>query len=318
MHFISSCGSRLEKKTILSSKSERQYWITSLQECLRYLSTQAQPYVIEVVTSVHRTWLEKVLSDTEGQTRNHLIKYSAGSMANLLKYWLKQANDSTDDKYDQLIRNFWQNVGSTLTSQVDKVHLNHEDIDKLMEAHILLLQTLKTSFKQELKKQLSIKFEVDSRAAENKPSTEPQITDPSITDRYNHNLNELVQKICGHYLEFARTKQISNPVISPLITLLVEFDSKSLFLGIAGQFGCDSVYKLYESVLRSWLAGDTMRCKAVVDIVFMVMQHLTENEQDALFDTFKQVLSTFTKPSLICLKCMLLSVIFVRIISQKI
>lgn len=281
---------RLEKKSILSSKSERQYWITSLEECLRYLSTQSQNYGIEVVTSVHRTWLEKVLTGTEGQTRNHLIKYSAGSMANLVKYWLKQAKEGNTEKYDQLIRNFWQNVGSTLTTQIDKLPLNHEDIGKLIEAHILLLQTLKTSFTQEFKKQHSIKFEVDSNTAEPKLPIEPQPTDPNITERFNHNLNELVQKICSHYVEFAKLKQVSNPVISPLITLLVEFDSKDLFLGIARQFGCDSVYKLYENELRVWLAGDTMRCKAVVDIVFMLMRHLTEQEQDAMFDTFKQVL----------------------------
>lgn len=280
---------RLEKKSILSSKSERQYWITSLEECLRYLSTQPQPYVPEVVTSVHRAWLQAVLADAERLTRNHLIKYSAGSMANLLKYWLKQANEDNSDKYDQLIRNFWQNIGFTLTTQINKLPLNNEDIEKVMDAHILLLQTLKTSFTQELKKQHSIKFEADGRAAEALPAAAPRAP-PALAPRYRRDLHALVHQVCTEYFAFASSKQISNPVMSPLITLLVQFDSESLFLSVARRFGCRSVYELYDKVLRSWLTGDTMRCKAVVDIVFMLMWHLTESEQDAVFDSFKQVI----------------------------
>ncbi|KOB77555.1 Uncharacterized protein OBRU01_03854 [Operophtera brumata] len=265
--FFNAIFSGLDKKSILSSKSERQSWITSLDECLRYLSTQTQEYVVEVVTSVHRTWLEKVLTDTEGPTRNHLVKYSAGSMASLVKYWLKQAQAGNSDRYDQFIRNFWQNVGSTLTTQIDRLSLNHTDIEKLMDVHILLLQTLKSSFTQELKKQHSIKFESDKQTAEQQTTTEAQLTEPSIIERYNHNHNELVQSICSHYFEFASKKQISSPVLSPLITLLTEFDSSSLFSGIARRLECESVWALCARVLCAWLAGDTMRCRAVVDIV---------------------------------------------------
>lgn len=234
-------------------------------------------------------WLERILSDAhDGQIRANLIKYSGSTMAALVKYWLKQAKEGQSEKYDQLIRNFWQNVGATITAQIDKLSTDHADITKLIDGHILLVQTLKTSFIQETKKHQSIKFDGDSPTIVEKPKETPQC-DASIVERYNHNLNDLVQKICGHYFEFASKKEISSPVLMPLITLLIDFDSRDLFTGVARQFDCDSTYKFYETVLRTWLAGDTMRCKAVIDIVFLFMKHLTEQEQDALFDSFKQV-----------------------------
>lgn len=211
-------------------------------------------------------------------------------MAALVKYWLKQAKERQSEKYDQLIRNFWQNVGSTITTEVDKCSTDHDDIAKLMEGHILLLQTLKTSFVQEAKKHQSIKFDGDSPSVVPKPKETVQC-DASFVERYNHNLNNAVQIICGHYLEFAKLKQISNPVLTPLITLLVYFDSENLYAGIARHSGSDCAYQLYDKVLRDWLSGDTMRCKAVVDMMFLMLKHLSEGEQAALFDSFKQVRS---------------------------
>lgn len=275
----------------MNSKSERQSWITSLAECLRYLSIQQYEFVLEVVSSVHRTWLINVLATThEGQTRTNLIKCSATNMASLVKYWLKQSKEENSEKYDQLVRNFWQNVGSTVLSQIDKSGTDHHEIGKMIEGHILLMQTLKTSFLQEVKKQHSITFDGDVRPATDKSAVVRQHCDASLVERYKHNLEEAVHKICSHYLDSADKKQISSAIVTPVITLLVEFDSKQLFTTIARQFNAESAYQLYDKVLRTWLSGDTMRCKTLVDIVFLLMKYMTEEEQDATFASFQQVI----------------------------
>lgn len=150
---------RLEKKTVITSKSERQSWITGLAECLRYMSIQKDDFAAEVVTAVHRTWLEAVLSAKhEGQTSVNLIKHSAACMTSLVKYWMKQSKEENGEKFDQLVRNFWQNVASTLLSQIEKA----EDDSEVLERHVLLLKSLKQSFHQEAKKQLRIKFDGDA------------------------------------------------------------------------------------------------------------------------------------------------------------
>lgn len=210
-------------------------------------------------------------------------------MTSLVKYWLKQSKEENSEKYDQLIRNFWQNVGSTVVTQIDKSSTDLNEMGKIIDGHILLLQTLKTSLTQEVKKQQSIKFDGDEQTTPEKCVVVTQQCDASIVQRYQHNLNDSVHKICSHYFESAEKKQISDAILTPLITLLIEFDSKNLFLALARQFELDSVYRLYENVLRIWLTGDTMRCKAVVDIIFLSMKYMSEEEQNSMFETFNQV-----------------------------
>lgn len=280
---------RLEKKSVLSSKSERQAWIASLAECLRYASIQRNEFAVELATSVHRTWLEKVLGAQHvGQLRAGLVKHSGACMAGLVAYWLKQANEEDCEKYDQLVRNFWQNIGSTLLTQIGKLSTDPEEIARLVEGHILLAKTLKTSFQQDTRRQHSITFDGDApSAAPQAPAAAPCAA--AAAQLYRHNLDCVVQQLCAAYFELANARQLCSAVLTPLVALLAEFDAPSLFAAIARQFGAPAPYGLYEKVLRTWLAGDTMRCKAVVDVVFLMMKHLSEDEQDAVFDSFQQV-----------------------------
>ncbi|XP_063823894.1 uncharacterized protein LOC135073691 [Ostrinia nubilalis] len=288
--FFGALCKGLLKKNILSSKSERQYWITSLSECLRYLSIQQNDYVLEVVTSVHRTWLKNVLlPEHDAQLRNNLVKHSATTMVALIKYWLKQSKEPNGEKYDQLIRNFWQNVASTVLLQLDETTVDAEKIVHIIEGHILLLQTLKTAFLSENKKPLSIKFhgDVPNEEAETKV-TPVQELDAASIERYKHNLNEVVEKIvCGHF-EFANKIDICEPILTPLITILNEFDSKNLYIAVGKHFNANGVYELYDKLLRTWMVTDTMRCKAIVDVIFILMKHLTDEEQDAVLASFDQ------------------------------
>ncbi|CAD0197171.1 unnamed protein product [Chrysodeixis includens] len=297
--FFKAVFSGLDKKNIINSKSERQAWITSLAECLRYLSIQEQSFVLEISTSVHRQWLERVLLTLQdGQTRTNLIKCSATNMTSLVKYWLKQSTEANNEKYDQLIRNFWQNIGSSVLTQIDKCSTDEKEIEKSIEGHILLLQTLKTAFTQDSKKQLNIKFDDDEPSQRPPPSPAPApapapspaaACDTALAARYSHCLHDCVHKICAHYAHTAQLTQLADPILTPLLTLLNDFDSENLFLAIARQFDVDSVYKLYEKVLRSWLISDSMCSKSVVDIVFLAMKYMTEEEQDAMFASFDQV-----------------------------
>uniref|UniRef100_A0A2A4K9H9 E3 ubiquitin-protein ligase listerin n=1 Tax=Heliothis virescens TaxID=7102 RepID=A0A2A4K9H9_HELVI len=223
--FFNAMFTGLETKNVLSSKSERQAWITSLAECLRYVSIQPREFVPELATATHRAWLRAALGPQAAQ----LGRPCAGHMAALLKYWLKLSQHDTTEKYDHLVRNFWQNVTSTILAQMDKCGTDHDEIVKLVDGHIVFLQSLKTSFSQEPKKQQSIKFDGDAQPA---------------ADR-------------------------------------------ALLAALAAQAGAGSVLALYERVLRGWLASDATRCPALVDIVFLSLQYMTDQEQDAVFDSFQ-------------------------------
>lgn len=253
------------------------------------MSVQRNEFVVELTTSVHRTWLEKILSaQHDGQLRANLIKHSATSMAALVRFWLERAKEESNEKYDQLVRNFWQNVGSTLLTQISKVSTDHEEITLLVERHILLARTLKTGFVQDAKRQHSIKFLGDApQEAQRAPAA--QRADAATLALYSHNLGAVVERLSAAYFELAGARQVAGAVLTPLVALLEEFDGRSLFAAVARQFGAPEPYGLYERVLRAWLAGDTMRCKAVVDVVFLLVKHLREEEQDAVFHSFRQV-----------------------------
>ncbi|CAG5052532.1 unnamed protein product [Parnassius apollo] len=279
----------LEKKNVSSSKSERQAWITNLADCVRYLSTQQYDFVLETITCVHRTWLEKVLSTQESQARNNLIKHSATNMTSLFKFWLKRSQEENSEKYDQLLRNCWQNIGSTISTQIDKLSSNDDEINRVMDSHILLLQNLKTAFAQESKKQHSIKFEGDADIKPEIIAVAKVDCDGPTTERYKHNLNEIVENTCAHYFEFAHKNKVCNTVLTSILTLLIEFDSKNLYLALARHFDADSIYVFYDGTLRMWLLDDTMRCKSLVDVVFLLVKYLNEEEQDCVFNSFEQL-----------------------------
>lgn len=280
---------RFQKKSVLNSKSERQAWIATLAECLRYVSIQRKEFAVELVTSVHRTWVEKVLgAKHDGPLRANLVKHSAVSMAALVKYWLKQAKKEDGEKYNQLVRNFWQNIGSTLQTQISKLSTDHKEIAYLVEGHTLFVKTLKTGFVQDAKCQHSISFDGDaSHAIQQSVPTEQG--DAASAQLYKHNLDSVVEQLCAAYFEHASTGRAGDAVLTPLVALLVEFDSESLFVAIARQFDAHTPFGLYEKVLCAWLTDDSMRCRAVVDVVFLAMKHLGEEEQDAVFQSFERV-----------------------------
>lgn len=259
-----------------------------MSECLRYLSIQPRDYVVEVATSVHRTWLKKALTvEYESQLRANLIKHSATSMTGIVKFWLKQSKEPNGEKFDQLIRNFWQNVASTVLTQIDQA-TDPEMVTKVIDGHILLLQTLKSSFTSESKKVQRIKFDGDAPTEAEKVAPAQEI-DAVSAERYKHNLNEAVEKVCCGYFEFADKKEMTETVLTPLITILNEFDDKSLYVGLAKHFDASGVYGFYDKVLCRWMLTDTMRCKSVVDVIFILLKHLTEEEQDVALKSFDQV-----------------------------
>lgn len=172
--------------------------------------------------------------------------------------------------------------------QIEKLPLEPNDIAKLIDDHILLLKTLKSTFNQE-KKQLSIQFADEATVKVENKSPERITYDKALMDRFRHNLNSLVEATCCQYFDFAYNKSMSTAVFSSLITLLIEFDSEKLFLSISKHYNANSAYEFYDKVLRGWLSGDTMRCKALVEILFLMVKYFSEEEQDAMYNSFQQV-----------------------------
>ncbi|XP_037868758.2 E3 ubiquitin-protein ligase listerin isoform X2 [Bombyx mori] len=265
----------LEKKNILSSKSERQSWLSGLAEALRHLARQDDDFVLEVVTSVHRAWLRRVLAPRSDQRLMHeLIKCSASNMAACVKFWHQQS----EDKYDQLIRNFWQNVNFTLLSQIETLSDNTSDTASATAGHVLLVQTLKTSLLNEPKKQRSIKFEMDRDEIAPEPAT-PEWSpapDPAAALRFRRDLDDAVQRLVARYFELVGGSSHCEAVLAALATLLQEWEGGVRAAGAAA---------LYRALLRPRLPAS----RAALLLAFRLLPHMDAPERDRVFDSFDQL-----------------------------
>lgn len=273
---------RLENKSVLNSKGERQAWIANLAECLRYASIQGNEFAAELATGVHRTWLEKVLDGRhDGALRAHLVEHSAVAMAALVRYWLKRAEEERGEKYDRLVRNFWQNIESTLLTQISASSTDRGEIALLAEAHVSLVTTLQTGRAGAARGPRGVAFDGD---APRRPEGPASPAGDAAAQLLRHNLDGLAARLAAAWLERAGAA-----ALPPLVPLLREFAGRGLFAAVAERLRARTPLGLYERVLRAWLADDAARCGAVFDVVFLLVDHLGEAEQDAVFRSFEQV-----------------------------
>lgn len=249
--------------------------MSGLAEALRHLARQDDDFVLEVVTSVHRAWLRRVLAPRSDQRLMHeLIKCSASNMAACVKFWHQQS----EDKYDQLIRNFWQNVNFTLLSQIETLSDNTSDTASATAGHVLLVQTLKTSLLNEPKKQRSIKFEMDRDEIAPEPAT-PEWSpapDPAAALRFRRDLDDAVQRLVARYFELVGSSSHCEAVLAALATLLQEWEGGVRAAGAAA---------LYRALLRPRLPAS----RAALLLAFRLLPHMDAPERDRVFDSFDQV-----------------------------
>lgn len=138
--FIAPLRPRLEKKAVLSSKSERQAWLTSVGEYVRWVSSRDAPHATEQASRAHRLWLQSV-TKPRGALGVDLTKNSAAAMAGVLRAWLERPGDAAE----RLARNFWRNVGAGAAARVAALPTDEEEVSRAVEADVQLLRALRTA-----------------------------------------------------------------------------------------------------------------------------------------------------------------------------
>ncbi|CAH2097996.1 unnamed protein product [Euphydryas editha] len=276
----------LKHKNVLKSEMKREMWLDILQECLGFLSLQNPEYAIKIIPYVHKTWLEILVGIIDIEVKNISIEYSAKVMASLTEFWLLQTNKENGEKYDLLVRNFWLVIGSTISKQIDQLSVEADEITKLIETHILLLNTLEMSVSKDKTQRRTQSANQETVECGSAPCL-IEHSEVTLMNRYHHNLIDVVENMCCRYFDFANTKRAFEAVFTALISFIIKFESDSLLMALARHFKEETIYDFYNDVLRHWLAGNT-GCEPLVDIVFIVMKRLTEEERDRMFETFQQ------------------------------
>ncbi|XP_060801927.1 E3 ubiquitin-protein ligase listerin [Amyelois transitella] len=262
----------LEMKTVINSKSERQSWIFLLSQCIRHLSDQPLEGATELCSAAHRQWLHVLCNDAL------MLRHSA-DMTDLLKFWMNKDGE----RYTTLVRNFWQNMGAQAQRGTERGAGAAADAARALQ---LLLGSVRSGYMQPARQQHSIRFDGDD-PPENSPP--PQHSPPSAanTELFLHQLTAATEQICATYIEIAINTRSPNIILPPLSPLLNSL-SKPAVENVAKYLAADTVYGLFEKVLLPWLNDDETRCEPVMDMIFMLLEHMSEEEQDATFAAFTQ------------------------------
>ncbi|CAF4816598.1 unnamed protein product [Pieris macdunnoughi] len=268
----------LELKSILNSKSERQIWITSVADFLRFLSIQRHDYVTETVSEAHRTWLQKIFASPDPAARPHLIKYSVGKMASLVKYWMRQSTETGDDECDKLIRCFWQNFGATVVAQIDAVSTSDDDVAALLNLHTIAFESLSAG---DGRSEKALRF--DDEPAPERRDAGPE--DEVVAERFARGVTELLSVGCRAWLDCAESREL-RAVFPPLVSALRRLGDERLFVEVARAKVGGGPYALYERLWRDWLRGETLRCRALVQLLFLTATHFTDRELELAYDSF--------------------------------
>ncbi|XP_022127578.2 uncharacterized protein LOC111001844 [Pieris rapae] len=270
----------LELKSILNSKSERQIWITSVADFLRFLSIQRHDYVTEAVSEAHRTWLQKIFASPEPAARPHLIKYSVGKMASLVKYWMRRSTETGDDECDKMIRCFWQNFGATVVAQIDAVSPSDDDVAALLNLHTVAFESLSAG---DGKSEKVLRF--DDEAADEPERRDAGPEDEAVAERFARGVTELLSVGCRAWLECAERREL-RAVFPPLVSALRRLGDERLFAEVARAKVGGGPYALYERLWRAWLRGEALRCRALVQLLFLAATHFTDRELELAYDSF--------------------------------
>ncbi|CAK1542812.1 unnamed protein product [Leptosia nina] len=202
-------------------------------------------------------------------------------MASIVKYWIKQFAETKEDVYDKLTRNYWQNFGMTVVMQIERLPSEEADVESLVREQTVMF----TSLKVQNDRKKSIRFEGDL----DKDVSEPIVEYSKLTlDVYEHSMKDLLYKTCCAYFEHAEKKKC-RAIFPSLVDFLMKFGSEDMFVSVARSYKLGSGFALYDGILRGWLASDSMRSRALAQLIFIMSKTFSDRELELLFHSFQQM-----------------------------
>lgn len=288
---------RLEQRTVISSKSKTNSWLIGMIECLTHIAknmSSTEDYS-QVLSQSVRLWLKNITEPKLYSSSFNFVKLNSSYLGDVSLLWTKESllNNSTADRFSHLIRIFWKNLIYVLTTQIENMKPDDVEIKKITESHIELLMGLKNASNHKKKLVSRVKFEIELSTNDKDSILEKteSVESQNVSQNFQHSLINATHEICGQYLLYAKVKNVSSPVLNPLFSLVCEFDSPELHSCMLKVLNKDSskIVNLYSNYYEQWLKSDSMRSQAVVDLSFILMIHLSQEEQLCLLKSFNQV-----------------------------
>jgi hypothetical protein len=269
--FFENLRSGLKRKSVISSKSESTAVVTALVECLQYviLINQQNSDLCEKLIKSHLVPLIE-WSLTGEQTCYRTVFHQT---ALLVQYW---SRNKTIDNYPRYLNLFWQCVSNLLET------ITNQDDSDLADRQVTFMQHLKNAARP--KEQLKVAFSSNEREGRNSETTNLE-----VDATYKDNLTNLVYTVLKSYVEQIREKK-SKRLLQDVFSLIRLFESRDFLAGLGRLVGDDreNLSHVYDKLLYDWLESSELCCETVVDLTFVLLRHLGDDQKRAILRSLLQ------------------------------
>lgn len=276
----------MRQKSTVSSKSESVAVATSFTECLQYVILKNQNDITLCKSLIGNHLLSTIeWCLTEEQTSYKII---FNQISSLIQYWSRNSDKS--DALKTYLEFFFNHTSDLIRETL----YNFEECDTFDLASIAskqleFLQSLKHTVKP--KKQFKVKFSVEPEEnAEGNPVCKASVVDSDQT--YFEKLNSLVFNVCEYYVKYIQEKN-SKELFEFLCSLLIDFSTKDFFLNLNEKMKLQNpnsnLIDIYNDLLYVWFKSSHLCCKYVVDLIFLLFEHINKEEKMLILDSLLEV-----------------------------
>lgn len=117
----------------------------------------------------------------------------------------------------------------------------------------------------------------------------------NTADQHDGFSNELLKIALNWYNSYTKSGQVSvaKEIIESFITLIKGFGRSQFFRALQEQCKSETVdfqmMDIYSKLLATWLFSDETFCKSVVDLVFLLLDELNDNEKETVLNDLLKV-----------------------------
>lgn len=271
----------MKQKNVIASRSESVVITNTFLECLKYVIMKHNANIVlceKIVRHQLIPLLEWCLMDNQANYKTVFNQTAA-----LVQYWCR--NQTEIENYTLYLKHFWGSAESLFEGLLLNLEAKSDTsvISDLAAKQVELLQSLRHMVKP--KKQQKVKF--TSEDQEECANTEKPDLPLGCGLDYFDSLNKLALKTCEAYIKLINHKRIKM-LIEQLYNIFSDFSDTNIFSQLRGNEKA-KLSSIYWNVLHKWLKCSYLCCKSVVDLVFLLIKSLDEEEKIAVLDSLKEV-----------------------------
>lgn len=255
--FFDNIKIALQSSSVQNSRSDVTAVASSYYECLQYIIIQKkdEQFCIELI--------DKHVLDIIGWSISSNItnkKYIFAQISKLINYW-SQYDDNPI--YIEFMKKVWSSMYEMMVKSIENV----ADIDRISEAHVDIILSLKQNMTR--KKACKVKFNVEGDQVD-APSVDNLTAEPT----YEKQLNSLVQNICDVYIKKIEINH--KPIlVERLDVLFKHFGNSSLYKNI----NADKSLTALTASIVGWLTHKKLRLEMVVEILLEILKFMENAER---------------------------------------